>query len=277
MNQPLITVILPVYNCEATIQTAINSILTQTYQNLEVIVVDDHSTDKTAEVVRGIQDKRIKFIENDTQDPIRFDKKLNRNVNAGYAARNMGLKYAHGEYITFQDADDASLANRIEVQFELLKKYNATHVTCDWFKYDEKYLHKKLNTKSFDKMVGPEETYKLAKRSKGFLMNFPHSWIPFYIKRLRFINKLFFSSLVPYPGVTGIPLFKKEVIEKVKFRPLDERVWPSFMGRGTDRDFSFRVAELYKNSYVFFIPLYMWRVKNDNLRYEKSIIEQSLE
>jgi glycosyltransferase involved in cell wall biosynthesis len=270
----LVSVIIPAFNCETTIEVAVQSTLNQTHENLEVIVVDDHSTDKTAEVVRSIKDPRVTLVTTETDDGNRFSSSLNRNINAGYAARNTGFKYAKGEYITFQDADDASVANRIEIQLGLLKKYNAAHVTLDWFKFDESYLDKKFNLEKFEKeqgikMLGPMELIKLAEKTRGILMNLPfHSIIPFGIKRARIVNKLFFGDVTPYPGVTGIPLFKREIMEKIQFRPLRERVWPSFMGRGVDRDYSFRAALLFKNSYVFFIPTYMWRKDNDNPRFK---------
>jgi len=281
MNPPLISVIIPAYNCEKTIESAINSILNQTYKNIEIIVVDDKSTDKTKEVVERIalQENRVTLVETETDDPTRFDEKLNRNINAGYSARNTGIKYAKGELITFQDADDSSLLNRIEIQYELLKKHDATHITTDWVQFNEIREGKKFNIEKFEiekgvEILGPKELFELSKKTKGFAMRILgkyHSKIPFYLKRARLINKLFFRSVQPYPGVTGIPLFKKEVIERIQFRPLKDRVWPSFMGRGVDRDFSFQVAEKFKNSYVFFIPLYLWRVKNENPRFTKDI------
>ncbi len=280
MNKPLVlvSVIIPVHNCEKTIETAIDSIVNQTYKNLEIIIVDDNSTDNTYKVVEKLTDKRIKLIKSPA-DLNRFDKKLNRNINAGYSARNTGFKHALGEYITFQDADDASLLNRIEVQYELLKKYNAIHVTTDWIQFDEKYIGKKFDIDTFSKkhkigMINPEELYSLSQKTKGFIAKLSpalNARVPFHLKRLRIINKLFFGSLAPYPGAGNSPFFKQEVIEKVKFRALKDRIWPSFMGRGADRDFNFQVAETFKNSYVFFIPFYLWRTKNENSRFTKEI------
>lgn len=275
MNNPLISVIIPVYNCEKTIGTAIDSIINQTYKNLEIIVVDDNSTDNTYKIVEKLVDKRIKLIKSPI-DLYRFDKELNRNINAGYLARNTGFKHTQGEYITFQDADDASLLNRIEAQYELLKKHNSTHVTLDWIKFDEKYINKKIDITPYTEMLKPKELYEMSQRSKGIIAKISKTLnrlIPFHLKRKRIINKLFFGSFENYPGTGNSPFFKREVIKKVRFRKLKDRVWPSFMGRGADKDFNFQVAETFKNSHVFFIPLYLWRVENQNERYiNKSII-----
>src|SRR3989344_871410 len=150
--KPLISIIIPVYNCEKTVETAIRSILDQTYQNIEIIVVDDKSTDNTKNIVKKIADSNIKIrLFNSQDDPNRFDKKLNRNINAGYSARNTGFEHAKGEYITFQDADDACFLNRIEIQYDLLVKYNSTHVTLNWIQFHEKYLGKRLEVEKYIK------------------------------------------------------------------------------------------------------------------------------
>ncbi len=276
--KPLISVIIPAHNSENTIESAIRSILTQTWKELEIIVVDDNSTDNTKSVVEKIarEDSRLSYHFLPFNDPQRINKR-GRNINAGYSARNFGFEKVKGEYITFQDADDASFKNRIEVQYELLKKHNASHVTLDWQKYDENKFGKSFDVEKFTKddseILGPRETANLAKKTKGvaFLFYSLSSKIDFELKRMRIINKLFFGSLEQYPGTGNSPLFRREVIEKVKFRKLSERVWPSFMGRGADRDFNFQVAETFKNSYVFFIPMYLWRQSKDNERYAANL------
>lgn len=222
------------------------------------------------------KDSRIKLVDAE-DDPDRFDAKLNRNVNAGWSARNTGFQHAHGELITFQDADDASLLNRIEIQYDLLAKYGATHVCIDWIQFDEKYLGTKIDPSTYlddTRIIKPQEIYAMSQRSKGLIAKiFPslNRAIPFHLKRKRVINKLFFGSLENYPGQGNCPLFRREVLEKVRFRKLADRVWPSFMGRGADKDFNFQVAETFHNNYIFFIPLYLWRVKDQNQRYPNGI------
>ncbi len=89
----LISVIVPAYNAESFIERCLNSIINQTYQNLEIICIDDGSTDNTAGVVRRIADPRLKFIE--------------QEQNCGISlTRNHGIELARGKYIGFIDSDD---------------------------------------------------------------------------------------------------------------------------------------------------------------------------
>lgn len=276
IKKQLVSVIIPAHNSAGTIDVAIKSMLSQTYDNIEVIVVDDNSADNTEKVVRNIKktDQRLKYFSLPFNDPQRFNKR-GRNINAGYMARNYGLEKANGEWITFQDADDASLLNRIEVQYDLAKKYNATHLCIDWQQLKPSLLEKKLNVKQItedqpDIITTPSEISALAKKNKGIIIPILgklNRRIPFEWKRLPVINKLFFGSLAPYPGCAGVPFLKREVIAKVRFRKLSDRVWPSFTGRGADRDFNFQVAETFQNSISFKFPLYLYRVDRQNKNY----------
>lgn len=268
MSFPLISVIIPTRDSEKTIGIALESIARQSYRNLDIIVVDDYSSDRTREIVLKYakNDPRVRYLHMPHDDPERFDKRLNRNINAGYAARNFGFAAARGEFITLQDADDASLLNRVEMQHKLIIKYSAVHVSVGLFPFDDRYLGKILNVEHYledypNIMKGPQELYSLAQKAKGIAIPFLgplNEKIPFHIKRRRMINKLFFGSLDSFPGAGNTCMFRKEILSKVRFRHLRERVWPSFMGRGADRDFNFQIAEMFKNSFVFNIPLYMW-------------------
>ena len=91
-NLGLISVIVPAYNCENTIEKCIDSLLHQTYKNIEIIVVNDGSVDTTEEKMRRYTDERVKFISQE-----------NKGVSA---ARNKGISVATGKYISFVDSDD---------------------------------------------------------------------------------------------------------------------------------------------------------------------------
>lgn len=273
---PLISVIIPTHNSASTIKVALDSLRDQTYKNLEVVVVDDNSDDNTANVVHEYARTwdKLSYYKLPFDDPHRFNKR-SCNINAGYMARNYGFGKIHGDWITFQDADDASMLNRIEAQYNLAKKYNATHLCVDWQQLKPELLGKKLDVEAVlrdnpEAIVTPQELAMRAKRAKGIIPKIFCTWhryIPFELKRARIFNKLFFGTVESYPGTGNSPLLKREVIQRVQFRSLPNRIWPSFMGRGTDRDFNFQVAETFKNSYVFFIPLYLWRQNAQNTRY----------
>jgi glycosyltransferase involved in cell wall biosynthesis len=109
--RPLVTVAMSAYNASGTIDLALRSILTQTYPNWELILVDDGSTDRTAEIVSHVKDSRIRFI----QEP---------SGNMGLAARlNQCVRLARGQYIARMDADDVAYPQRLEHQVQFLEAH----------------------------------------------------------------------------------------------------------------------------------------------------------
>lgn len=103
-----VSVIIPVYRVEKYIGAAIKSVLAQTYQELELLIVDDGSPDKSVEICQQFTDPRIKIIS---------------QVNRGLAgARNTGIRHAGGEYLAFLDGDDLWLSNKLERHIEHLEK-----------------------------------------------------------------------------------------------------------------------------------------------------------
>lgn len=113
----MVSVIIPTYNREKTIEKSIRSVLDQTYSEVEVIVVDDHSSDNTEEVIRSIDDKRLRYV------------RLGKNAGA-CVARNKGLEYARGEYIAFHDSDDAWFPQKLEKQMAIFAKTETDVVVC---------------------------------------------------------------------------------------------------------------------------------------------------
>ena len=102
MDNPLVSVIMPVYNATKYVEEAVASVLNQTYQNLELLVIDDGSKDNTLELIKSFDDPRLHVF---TQ--------INQGANV---ARNRGLSEAKGEYVKFLDADDALYPEALEAQ-----------------------------------------------------------------------------------------------------------------------------------------------------------------
>lgn len=107
MHQPKVSVVIPTYNRGHLIQKSINSVLNQTYRNIELIVVDDCSTDNTEAVVKEIKDERFIFLKS--------SERMGPSV-----ARNKGIENATGELVAFQDSDDEWYIDKLEKQIELL-------------------------------------------------------------------------------------------------------------------------------------------------------------
>lgn len=122
MNQNLISIIIPAYNAEKYIETCLNSILLQTYPNIEVLVINDGSTDCTEELIKkfSLKDSRVHCISQ-------------RNLGAS-AARNLGLKYANGEFIMFLDSDDWLEKECCEISLNTIKQYQADVLMFDYYK-----------------------------------------------------------------------------------------------------------------------------------------------
>ncbi len=111
MKSPFFSVVIPLYNKEETISETIHSVLSQTFDNFEVIVVNDGSRDNGPSVVGKIQDPRIIMVHQE---------------NAGVsAARNKGTEIALGEYIAFLDGDDKWKKNHLEELYTLITEYSA--------------------------------------------------------------------------------------------------------------------------------------------------------
>lgn len=121
MADVLITVLMSVHNEEKNIDEAIQSILAQTYDNFEFIIIDDNSTDRTVERILNYDDKRIIFLQNSV------NKGLTKNLN-------YGIKLAKGKYILRMDGDDISLQNRFEKQIEFMEEHPEIALSGCWIK-----------------------------------------------------------------------------------------------------------------------------------------------
>ncbi len=121
MKNLKVSVIIPAYNVSNYIGECIDSILSQSYSNLEVIIVDDGSTDNTAEICKAFKDSRIRYF-----------KKENGGVSS---ARNYGLDCVQGACVLFVDSDDFLEKNMIEVLVDKMVKSNSDISVCGAYKY----------------------------------------------------------------------------------------------------------------------------------------------
>ena len=132
----MISIIINVYNGEKYIGKCLDSVVNQTYKDLEILIVNDGSTDKTLEICKSYKDNRIKIISTE-------NKRL-------ALSRNIGIENAKGEYLYFIDSDDFIELDTIEYLYNLCKKYNTEIATCrclDIYNYDFCVKNKKEKVK----------------------------------------------------------------------------------------------------------------------------------
>lgn len=116
MLYPLITISIPIYNCEKYIERSINSVLNQTYTNIEILLVDDKGNDNSLNIVKRIQSQhpeKIRIIEHETNQGLSI-------------VRNTGIDKAKGKYLFFLDGDDEIVSNCIEELYKLITETNTT-------------------------------------------------------------------------------------------------------------------------------------------------------
>ena len=125
-NSDLVSIITPVYNCEKLIEETMSSVKAQTYENWEMILVDDCSTDNSAKIIKNYakRDSRIKYF------------KLKENSGAA-VARNTALEKSNGRFIAYLDSDDLWMKDKLEKQVKFMKKNKYAFTCTDYEKIDE--------------------------------------------------------------------------------------------------------------------------------------------
>lgn len=139
----IVSVIIPIYNSEKNIKKCLESIINQTYTNLEIILIDDGSTDNSIEVCQEYKDDRIKVYKEKNSGPS--------------TARNLGLKQCNGNYIVFVDSDDYIEKNMIEIMLKKIKSDDYDICICGYYLVSNS-LKKKItitinNNKNFKEIV----------------------------------------------------------------------------------------------------------------------------
>lgn len=228
---PLVSVIIPCFNHGKYLKEAVESIQGQTYENIEIIIVNDGSSDNTEEVAQSLveTDQKIKFV--------------NLKENTGkWNALNRGIAQASGQYITFQDADDVSLPDRITRQVLVLASTNAMHVLCGFHHcHTEEELQKLKGTR-----VEEEELAGIPAEAVVTMVT--------YGLQTEGINH-FYTAEFETAGVSS--LFLRDVwVGGLRFNPpkMGLRVAAS-----EDSDHNVRMCFLLRNTVVLAEKLYLYR------------------
>lgn len=163
MLKDVISVIIPAYNADGQLSRAVESVINQTYNNLDIIIIDDGSKDKTGIIAD-------KYAERDSRV------RVFHVENGGEAkSRNLGLKAAQGDYIAFCDADDYMHRDMVEKMYEAIKRDNTDVAVCSFNYVDESGQILKWNTPNLkERTISNEEAQKIFLTStniEGFTWN----------------------------------------------------------------------------------------------------------
>lgn len=124
MKRDLVSIIMPSYNCGKYVRDTIHSVLAQSYENWEILFVDDQSTDDTEEIINGFKETRIRYIKNV------------KNSGAAFS-RNRALKEAKGRWIAFLDSDDLWEPDKLEKQIQFMEDNGYVFSYTDYQEIDE--------------------------------------------------------------------------------------------------------------------------------------------
>ena len=237
MNQPLVSIILPVYNAQSHIARCLQSIRRQTYQNLEIIVVNDGSKDVSLSVCEMYArvDKRIILVD-----------KANSGVSA---TRNLAIEMATGKYLQFVDSDDYLDPNATRLMVEKAEESQADMVISHYFRVD----HEKdpdPEAQKLAKEAGEKSAVRDVISRYGFLEE------GFYTK-IEFAKNLMQEPASFYYGVMWNKLYRRDMVMSHNIRCSEELTWSE------DLLFNLEYIRYAARFYALETPIYYY-VNNPN-------------
>lgn len=174
MSDIKVSVVIPVYNVEKYLPKCLDSLIGQTLKEIEIICINDASTDSSLEVLREYEkkDPRVKIIDKPNEGPS--------------AARNLGIEKASGEYISFVDSDDWVSENFLEALYCAAKKYNSDIACCGFIRHSRKQT-KRLGYKKEEFVTDADEKLALTR-----IPELSYVWNKIYKKEKLCRNNLYF-------------------------------------------------------------------------------------
>ena len=261
-----ISIILPLFNHITTLDDTLECIVKQTYKDFEVIIIDDNSTDGSSEIAEKFSNDNSNFFYKKIYTNYESKFYNGINVDVGTSACNEALNYISGEFV-WNFGNEVFLNNSLEIMINYLKELRCGHLLIDSLPVSDDLfpiIHQKsFNLEKYKKenkinIYDPNYLYKIASNQMGIIEKILpgiSSKYSFNFKNNRLFRPFFFGGFNPVPGCAGSSLIKSEYFKKIKWRNLKDRVWPSFNGRGMDRDLNYRIIREFKNSFFVDIPL----------------------
>lgn len=240
---PYFSVVIPLYNKEAYIEDTLKSVLSQTFQDFEVIIVDDGSTDKSLEVVSSIIDKRIKTF---TQNNLGASK-----------ARNLGIDHAKGDYMALLDADDLWYPNHLEELKKLIETFPGAGLYCN--NYEVKRSPNLIVPTIFNFQYVQNQSLIIKDFFEANIISFIPTSSSVAILKSKFINVGRYNTNIKSGQDTDLWI-KMGLKYKVAFNPTITMLYNNF------NDFSLSQTNSNKNRYDFISSYKEVEAKNKSLK-----------
>lgn len=194
----LVSIIIPVYNTDEFLEECLDSVINQTYSKLEIIAVNDGSTDRSLEILKGYANKNKNF------------KIINQKNSGPSIARNQGIQMAKGKYIYFLDSDDYILPNTFEDLIKVMERNNLDLLRFGAEAFiDNVKVNKNLNKYDFTNDFDPEKVYKKNEFLRKSLKTFTSSPVLYIVKKDLLIknNIMFKPNIVHEDDLFTLELF----------------------------------------------------------------------
>ncbi len=264
---PKVSVIVPVYNVEKYLKKCLDSLINQTIQDIEIIVVNDGSKDNSEEI--------IKEYEKNNPEKIVYLKKENGGLSD---ARNYGIPYAKGEYIAFLDSDDYVELDMYEKMYELAKKENSDMVECDFYweypnktKIDigqiysnQKEMLQKARVVAWNKLIKrsilEESKVQFPKGYRYEDVEFTYKLIP-YLKKVSFAKEPFIHYIQRENSISNVQNERtKEIFEVL------EHVIEYYKEKGIYKEFEKELEYTYARILLCSSLLRIVKIKDKKIR-----------
>ena len=246
MNEDLkISIIVPIYNVEKYLKECVQSLIDQTYKNIEIILVDDGSTDGSSDILDSLsmQDSRIKV--------------CHKENGGTHSARNLGVANAEGKYIMFIDPDDWFSNDCVEIVVETIKSTEADLVKFNYVKEYGSYSENKVNSLLENKLYLGDDYKKVLRMNLGLVG-----------KELNNIQDFNFLASVCFG------CYKKEIINS------NNLGFTNMREIGTFSDGLFNLSFLIKSTSFYFIDKHLYHYRRNNLesctnKYRQGFVEKN--
>ena len=207
-NIPKVSVIIPVYNVEQYLRQCLDSVVNQTFEDIEIIVVNDCSPDNSLKIIEEYKQKDERFVIVD----------LKKNVGLGFA-RNEGMKVAKGKYITFIDSDDYVSKDFVEILYKTIEKYQYDVISPDFYCYDD-------ITKKISDSRHPKEFYNVPISTITIKQKLLYCEDIHYARKIFRLQFLKDNNIVFKINKLEDTLFTWEIVLKTnKFMFIDDKIY----------------------------------------------------